>query len=309
MRWRAGSRSAPTACWSAGWPQPTRLWQVGGRPGPRASRWYWSGRWTCVAPGRTRGGLRRPPLRSGPRPTDASGEVGERTSSAVIRCSRRDACRRGGRGSGERPRRMCSRSRIPCESDRPPEWMRRSSARAFPSIARWRRSVSLGGPRAAAAPPSSNATERCSKRSDAVLARGFAWARARGDEALIGVPGVGRSMLTGCAPLRIGEGRVVPGGARRPGGRGRATDRGELRSGARGVEVPGAGTGAPAAASRRSSPIGGLGAPAEAAGTIAFLRLAERVLAWTGEVESLRKLRRLGVLVRWPSSRRSRRTR
>ena len=33
---------------------------------------------------------------------------------------------------------------------------------------------------------------------DDLLARGFSWARQRGDEALVGAPGIGRSVLTGC---------------------------------------------------------------------------------------------------------------
>jgi hypothetical protein len=51
-------------------------------------------------------------------------------------------------------------------------------------------------------------------------------------------------------------------------------------------------------------PVGGLGAPADTASTLAFLRLAERLMAWTGDFEAFHRLRgALGAAVSYLSAR------
>ena len=121
-----------------------------------------------------------------------------------------------------------------------------------------------------------------------LLVQGFAWARQRGDEALVGVPGVGRSVLTGCP-------RSAEEGAWCFGAQAAAAAVAQLVGGNRDparellkflTQAQGSDGGIAA-----QLPIGGLGAPADAASTIALLRLAERLLAWTGDLESLRRLR------------------
>ena len=123
---------------------------------------------------------------------------------------------------------------------------------------------------------------------DDQLGRGFAWSRQRGDEALIGVPGVGRSLLTGCP-------RSAEEGAWCFGAHAAAAAAAQLIAGhrdpAREVLKFLAQTQARDGGIAAQLPIGGLGAPPDAASTIAFLRLAERLMAWTGDLESFRRLR------------------
>lgn len=122
---------------------------------------------------------------------------------------------------------------------------------------------------------------------DALLARGFAWARQRGDESLIGVPGVGRALLASC-PRSPEEGAWCFGAETCAaaaaqliaGNRDPARDLIQFLAQAQHPDG-----GIPA-----ELPLGGLASPPDAGSTVAFLGLAERLAAWTGEVESPRGL-------------------
>jgi hypothetical protein len=123
---------------------------------------------------------------------------------------------------------------------------------------------------------------------DEMLARGFAWSRQRGDEALVGVPGVGRAVLAACPrgasedAWCFGTQACAAAGAQLVAGN-RDPARELLKFLAQTQHPDG---GIPA-----YHPLGGLASVPEPASTLAFLDLAERVLAWTGEVEPLRRLR------------------
>jgi hypothetical protein len=123
---------------------------------------------------------------------------------------------------------------------------------------------------------------------DEMLARGFAWSRQRGDEALVGVPGVGRAVLAAC-PRGASEDawcfgtQACPAAAAQLIAGNRDPARELLKFLAQTQHPDG---GIPA-----YHPLGGLASAPESASTLAFLDLAERVLAWTGEVEPLRRLR------------------
>jgi hypothetical protein len=123
---------------------------------------------------------------------------------------------------------------------------------------------------------------------DEALVRAFDWARERGDEALIGVPGVGRSALVAC-PGGAGEGAWCFGaqacssaGAQLAAGN-REPARELLRFLAQCRHPSG---GIPALL-----PLGGLASPPAAVATVAFLELAERYAAWTADDETVRRLR------------------
>jgi len=123
---------------------------------------------------------------------------------------------------------------------------------------------------------------------DEMLARGFAWSRQRGDEALVGVPGVGRAVLAAC-PRGASEdawcfGTQACGAAAAQLIAGNRDPARELLKFLAQTQHPDGGIPA-------YHPLGGLASAPEAASTLAFLDLAERVLAWTGEVEPLRRLR------------------
>jgi hypothetical protein len=121
------------------------------------------------------------------------------------------------------------------------------------------------------------------------LASAVAWARQRGDEALVGVPGVGRSLLTGC-PREAAEGawcfgaHAVPAAAAQLIAGNRDPARELLKFLAQAQRADGG--------IAAQLPVGGLAAPADLASTTAFLHLAERLLAWTGDLEPFRRLRR-----------------
>jgi hypothetical protein len=121
---------------------------------------------------------------------------------------------------------------------------------------------------------------------DDLLARGFAWARQRGDEALIGVPAVGRSVLTPC-PSGAGEGDWCFGARACAGAAallvaGHRDPARELLKFLAQAQHPGGGIPA-------SLPVGGLASAPDASSTLAFLGLAERLRAWTGDEEGLRR--------------------
>jgi hypothetical protein len=124
--------------------------------------------------------------------------------------------------------------------------------------------------------------------SDEMLGRGFDWARQRGDEALVGVPGVGRSLLTPC-PRGAGDGawcfgaQACPAAAAQLVAGNRDPARELLRFLAQ-TQRPDGGIGA-------FDPLGGLSSAADAESTVAFLDLAERYLAWSGDLDALRRLR------------------
>lgn len=123
---------------------------------------------------------------------------------------------------------------------------------------------------------------------DELLGRGFEWARQRGDEALIGAPGIGRSLLVACPrgagddAWCFGAGACAAAAAQLVAGN-RDPARELLKFLAQAQRADG-GIGA-------CDPLGGLSSAADPASTIAFLELAERFLAWTGELEALRRQR------------------
>ena len=123
---------------------------------------------------------------------------------------------------------------------------------------------------------------------DAMLARGFAWSRQRGDEALVGVPGVGRAVLASCP-------RGASDDAWCFGTQACAAAAAQLIAGnrdpARELLKFLAQTQHPDGGISAHHPLGGLASAPEVGSTLAFLDLAERVLAWTGEVDVLRRLR------------------
>jgi hypothetical protein len=123
---------------------------------------------------------------------------------------------------------------------------------------------------------------------DEMLARGFAWSRQRGDEALVGVPGVGRAVLAAC-PRGASEdawcfGTQACAAAAAQLIAGNRDPARELLKFLAQTQHPDGGIPA-------YHPLGGLASVPESASTLAFLDLAERVLAWTGEAEPLRRLR------------------
>jgi hypothetical protein len=123
---------------------------------------------------------------------------------------------------------------------------------------------------------------------DEQLGRGFAWARQRGDEALIGAPGIGRSLLTAC-PRSAGQDawcfgpRACAAAAAQLVAGNRDPARELLKYLAQ-AQRPGGGI-------PSSDPIGGLSSAIDATGTVAFLALVERFLAWTADMEAVRRLR------------------
>ena len=123
---------------------------------------------------------------------------------------------------------------------------------------------------------------------DEMLGRGFDWARQRSDEALVGVPGVGRSLLGACArgtdhdAWCFGAQACAAAAAQLIAGN-RDPARELLKFLAQAQRLDG-GIGA-------YDPLGGLSSAADPASTGAFLELAERFLAWTGELDALRRLR------------------
>ncbi len=123
---------------------------------------------------------------------------------------------------------------------------------------------------------------------DAMLARGFAWSRQRGDEALVGVPGVGRAVLASCPRGASDDawcfGTQACGAAAAQLIAGNRDPARELLKFLAQTQHPDGGIPA-------YHPLGGLASPPEPAATLAFLDLAERVLAWTGEAEPLRRFR------------------
>jgi hypothetical protein len=123
---------------------------------------------------------------------------------------------------------------------------------------------------------------------DEMLARGFAWSRQRGDEALVGVPGVGRAVLAAC-PRGAGEeawcfGTQACAAAAAQLIAGNRDPARELLKFLAQTQHPDGGIAA-------YHPLGGLASAPEPASTLAFLDLAERVLAWTGDLDALRRLR------------------
>lgn len=123
---------------------------------------------------------------------------------------------------------------------------------------------------------------------DEALVRAFDWARERGDEALVGVPGVGRSALAAC-PGGVGEGawcfgaQACTSAAAQLAAGNREPAREVIRFLAQCRHPSG---GIPALL-----PLGGLASPPAAAATVAFLELAERYAAWTADDETVRRLR------------------
>ena len=123
---------------------------------------------------------------------------------------------------------------------------------------------------------------------DEMLGRGFDWARQRGDEALVGVPGVGRSVLAAC-PRGAGDGAWCFGAHACPAAAaqlvaGNRDPARELLKFLAQTRRPNGGIGA-------FDPLGGLSSAADAASTGAFLDLAERFLAWSGDLDALLRLR------------------
>lgn len=123
---------------------------------------------------------------------------------------------------------------------------------------------------------------------DDLLGRGFDRARECGDEALVGAPAVGRSLLTGCptqapedawcfgAPSCSAAAAQLIAGHRDPA-------RDVLRFLARTQRPDGAVT--------ACVPLGGSSSAGDPVSTVSFLELAERFLAWTGDADALRRLR------------------
>jgi hypothetical protein len=123
---------------------------------------------------------------------------------------------------------------------------------------------------------------------DASLSRGFAWARQRGDEALVGAPGVGRSLLAAC-PRGAGDeawcfGTQACAAAAAQLVAGNRDPARELLKFLSQTQHPSGGIAA-------HHPLGGLASAPDAPSTVAFLDLAARLLAWTGELDALRRFR------------------
>jgi hypothetical protein len=123
---------------------------------------------------------------------------------------------------------------------------------------------------------------------DERLGQGFDWARQRGDEALVGAPGVGRSLLATC-PRGAGDdawcfGAQACAAAAAQLVAGNRDPARELLKFLAQAQRSDGGIGA-------CDPLGGLSAAADPVSTEAFLELAERFLAWTGDVDALRRLR------------------
>ena len=136
--------------------------------------------------------------------------------------------------------------------------------------------------------PSSHRYGTAFEAPDEMLARGFDWARQRGDEALVGVPGVGRSVLAAC-PRGAGEeawcfGTQACAAAAAQLVAGNRDPARELLKFLAQTQHPCGGIAA-------HHPLGGLASLPRSSSTSAFLELAGRVLAWTGDVEGLRRLR------------------
>jgi len=122
---------------------------------------------------------------------------------------------------------------------------------------------------------------------DASLARGFDWARQRGDEALVGSPGVGRAMLAPC-PRAAGDdawcfGTQACAAAAAQLVAGNRDPARELLKFLAQTQHPDGGISA-------HYPLGGLASVSDASSTLAFLDLAARVLAWAGDLDGLRRL-------------------
>ena len=122
---------------------------------------------------------------------------------------------------------------------------------------------------------------------DDTLARGFEWARQRGDEGLVGAPGIGRSVLAPC-PRGAGDdawcfGAQACAAAAAQLVAGNRDPARELLKFLAQTQHPDGGIPA-------HHPLGGLASAPESPSTVAFLDLAARVLAWTGDLEGLRRL-------------------
>ncbi len=122
---------------------------------------------------------------------------------------------------------------------------------------------------------------------DESLARGFDWARQRGDDALVGAPGVGRSMLAPC-PRAAGEvawcfGAQACASAAAQLIAGNRDPARELLKFLAQTQHPDGGIPA-------YHPLGGLVSAPDAPSTVAFLELAARLLVWTGDLDGLRRL-------------------
>jgi hypothetical protein len=123
---------------------------------------------------------------------------------------------------------------------------------------------------------------------DERLGQGFDWARQRGDEALVGTPGVGRSLLATC-PHGAGDdawcfGAQACAAAAAQLVAGNRDPARELLKFLAQAQRSDGGIGA-------CDPLGGLSSASDPVSTAAFLELAERFLAWTGDVDALRRLR------------------
>jgi len=123
---------------------------------------------------------------------------------------------------------------------------------------------------------------------DELLARGFAWARQRGDESVVGAPGVGRSVLDPC-PAGAGDeawcfGTHACAAAAAQLIAGHRDPARELLRFLAQTQHPDGGIAA-------HFPLGGLSSMPETSSTVVLLELAERFLAWTGDLDALRRLR------------------
>jgi len=122
---------------------------------------------------------------------------------------------------------------------------------------------------------------------DESLARGFDWARQRGDESLVGSPGVGRAMLASC-PRAAGDdawcfGTQACAAASAQLVAGNRDPARELLKFLAQTQHPDGGISA-------HHPLGGLASASDAPSTLAFLDLAARLLAWSGDLDGLRRL-------------------
>jgi hypothetical protein len=123
--------------------------------------------------------------------------------------------------------------------------------------------------------------------ADGLLASGLDWARQRGDEAVMGVPGVGRSVLTAChrhagATEWCFSGSSWPAAAALLAVGHRDPARELLRFLAQSAHPSG---GIPGL-----HPLGGLASAPDVPGTAGFLALAARLLAWTGDEATIQSL-------------------